>query len=95
MVAYALFVAEVIEYHEPSNYREVVSSENSAQWSIAMSEEIESLHKNQTWELVKHLKARRLLVASGSSRKRKELQGLKHRGSRHDWLQRATIEEKV
>ena len=41
-----LSVAETIEYHEPSNYREAISRENLAQWSIAMSEKIESLHKN-------------------------------------------------
>ena len=61
LVAYASYVAEVIEYHEPSNYREVVSSENSAQWSIAMSEEIESLHKNQTCELVKPPKGQKIV----------------------------------
>ena len=61
MVAYALFVAEIIEYYEPSNYREAVSSENSAQWSIAMSKEIESLHKNRTWELVKPPKGQKIV----------------------------------
>ena len=66
-------MAEIIEYHEPSNYHEAVSSENSAQWNIAMSKEIKCLHKNQTWDLVKPLKAKRLLVAGGFSRKRKEL----------------------
>ena len=40
-----LSVAETIEYHEPSDYREVVSREHLAQWSTAMSEEIDSLHK--------------------------------------------------
>lgn len=51
LVAYALSLVETVEYHEPSNYHEAVSSENLAQWSIARSEEIESLHKNQTWWL--------------------------------------------
>lgn len=50
-VAYALSLVETVEYHEPSNYREAVSSENLVQQSIAMSEEIKSLHKNQTWWL--------------------------------------------
>ena len=54
-------MAKVIEYHEPSSYREAVSSENWAQWSIAMSEEIESLHKNQTWELVKPPKGQKIV----------------------------------
>ena len=46
LVACAVSVAETIEYHEPSNYREAISRENLAQWSIAMSEKIESHHKN-------------------------------------------------
>jgi len=36
-----------------------------------------------------------LLVVNGFSRKRKELHGLKHQGSMHDWFQRATFRENV
>ncbi|KAG8496806.1 hypothetical protein CXB51_007977 [Gossypium anomalum] len=38
---------------EPSNYSEAVSCEDSEKWMFAMQEEMESLHKNRTWDLVK------------------------------------------
>ena len=53
LVSYALSIAENIEVEEPSTYKEAITSSKSAQWVVAMSEEIESLHKNLTWELVK------------------------------------------
>ncbi|KAK0585700.1 hypothetical protein LWI29_032661 [Acer saccharum] len=42
------FSEEIVEIQEPSIYREVVNGTESSQRAIAMSEEIESLHKNQT-----------------------------------------------
>ncbi|KAG8492178.1 hypothetical protein CXB51_009620 [Gossypium anomalum] len=54
LVAYALNVAEDIDANqEPSNYSEAVSCEYSEKWMFAIQEEIESLHKNRTWDLVK------------------------------------------
>ena len=53
MVAYALQVAEEVDPHEPSTYKEAVTSTESAQWLAAMGDEMESLQKNQTWELTK------------------------------------------
>ncbi|KAG8486777.1 hypothetical protein CXB51_020123 [Gossypium anomalum] len=39
---------------EPSNYSEAISCEDSdSKWMFAMQEEMESLHKNKTWDLVK------------------------------------------
>ena len=52
-MACALQAAEEVEFEEPSTYQEAIRSTESAQWMAAMSEELESLHKNQTWELVK------------------------------------------
>ena len=49
MVAYALSVAESIEILEPSTYNKAISSDEPIEWTVAMTEEIESLHKNQTW----------------------------------------------
>lgn len=52
LVAYALNVAEDIDTTEgPSIYSEAVSSKNSSKWMIAIQEEMESLHKNDTWKL--------------------------------------------
>ena len=54
LVAYALNVVEDIDASaEPSTYSDAVSCNNSGKWMIAMSEEMESLHKNGTWDLVR------------------------------------------
>jgi hypothetical protein len=53
LLVYALTVAEDIGVQEPSNYSEAVTSNESIQQIVAMNEEIESFHKNQTLELVK------------------------------------------
>jgi hypothetical protein len=37
---------------QPSTYREVMSRPDSAQWEAAMKDEIDSIIKNNTWELV-------------------------------------------
>ncbi|KAG8482499.1 hypothetical protein CXB51_024054 [Gossypium anomalum] len=62
LVAYALNVAEDIDANqEPSNYSEVVSCEDSEKWMFAMQEEMESLHKNRTWDLVKLPKVKKAI----------------------------------
>ena len=54
LVAYALSVENNIEYNEePSSYEEAVSCSDSGEWMIAMQEEMESLHKNRTWDMVR------------------------------------------
>ena len=49
MVAYAL---PMVEDDIPSTYKEAERSLESVDWKKAMDEEIQSLHTNQTWELV-------------------------------------------
>ena len=46
---------------EPSNYSEAVSCEDSENWMFAMQEEMESLQKNRTWDLVKLLKGKKVV----------------------------------
>ncbi|KAG8475436.1 hypothetical protein CXB51_032203 [Gossypium anomalum] len=54
LVSYALNVAEDIDANqEPSNYSEAISCEDSEKWMFAIQEEMKSLHKNKTWDLVK------------------------------------------
>ncbi|KAG8480499.1 hypothetical protein CXB51_024647 [Gossypium anomalum] len=54
LVAYALNVAKDINAkQEPFNYSEAVSCEDSEKWIFAMQEEMESLHKKRTWDLLK------------------------------------------
>ena len=53
-VAYTLSVAEEIEgVAEPSNYSEAIISADCNNWLTAMQDEMESLEKNGTWDLVK------------------------------------------
>ena len=49
MVAYAL---PIVDNDVPSTYKEVISGLESVQWNLAIDEEMSSLHKNRTWELV-------------------------------------------
>ncbi|KAG8481754.1 hypothetical protein CXB51_027217 [Gossypium anomalum] len=62
LVAYALNVAKDIDANrEPSNYSEAVSCEDSKKWMFAIQEEIESLHKNRIWDLVKLPKGKKVV----------------------------------
>ncbi|GKA43986.1 retrotransposon protein, putative, ty1-copia subclass [Tanacetum coccineum] len=54
LITYALNVAEDIEGNmEPSTYSEAIISTEFNKWLTAMHDEMESLDKNGTWELVK------------------------------------------
>jgi hypothetical protein len=53
MVARALTVAEETAVQESFTLLEAVTSSDYAFWVVAMNDEIEPLHKNQTWDLVK------------------------------------------
>ena len=54
LVAHALSIADNIESNdEPSTYEKAVSCSDSGKWMIGMQEEIESLHKNGTWDMVR------------------------------------------
>nr|CAH65740.1 OSIGBa0127D24.3 [Oryza sativa] len=54
IVTYALSVAEEIEGNtEPSTYSDAIVSDDCNRWITAMHDEMESLEKNHTWELVK------------------------------------------
>jgi hypothetical protein len=53
-VAFALVVAEEVDnIQEPLNYSEAILSLDSEKWIGAMHEEMESIEKNGTWELVR------------------------------------------
>jgi hypothetical protein len=44
--------AFVISNGDPTTFQEAVNSQENSRWVGAMAEEMESLHKNQTWDLV-------------------------------------------
>ena len=46
---------------EPCTYKKAISSDEAAEWTVAMTEEMESLHKNQTWELVKPPRGQKII----------------------------------
>ena len=52
---------------EPSCFQEVIDCVDNAKWKMEMKEEMDSMDKNKTWELVELPKERRLLDVSGSS----------------------------
>ena len=61
LVAYALAVAEEVKFDEPSTFQEATSGPNAIERTQAMCEEMESLVKNQTWQLVKRPKGRKIV----------------------------------
>jgi hypothetical protein len=57
MVSYAL----VISSGDLTTFQEAVNSQEKSRWVGAMAEEMEYLHKNQTWELVELRKRKRAI----------------------------------
>jgi hypothetical protein len=55
MVSYAL----VISSGNPTTFQEAVNSQEKSKWMGYMAKEMESLHKNQTWDLVELPKRKR------------------------------------
>ncbi|GJY59415.1 retrovirus-related pol polyprotein from transposon TNT 1-94 [Tanacetum coccineum] len=52
MAAYAFAIAEEEDTHEPITFHEAINSFEKDEWVRAMEEEMSSLKKNHTWELV-------------------------------------------
>ena len=52
IASFALNIAEETENTEPQSYKEAVVRVNRSKWLKAMKEEMDSLEKNKTWELV-------------------------------------------
>ncbi|KAK3043650.1 hypothetical protein RJ639_000066 [Escallonia herrerae] len=67
---------ENIEVEEPATYKEAIKSMESTQWTIAMSEMIESLYKNQTWELVKPPVGQKIVSCKWVYKKNKGIPGM-------------------
>nr|GEU36236.1 hypothetical protein [Tanacetum cinerariifolium] len=52
MVAYAFVIAEEEDTHEPITFHQAINSFEKDEWVRAIEEEMSSLKKNHTWELV-------------------------------------------
>ncbi|GJW74440.1 retrotransposon protein, putative, ty1-copia subclass [Tanacetum coccineum] len=61
MDAYAFVATEEEDTHEPLTYQEVVACEDSSKWKGDMKEEMYSLRKNKTWELVDYPAGQKLI----------------------------------
>ncbi|KAH9679839.1 hypothetical protein KPL71_026297 [Citrus sinensis] len=61
MISYALAVAEEVIGEEPVSYKQAMGSKIKEKWLDAMNEEIISLKKNRTWNLVKKPQDKRLV----------------------------------
>ncbi|GJZ73096.1 retrovirus-related pol polyprotein from transposon TNT 1-94 [Tanacetum coccineum] len=61
MAAYTFAAAEKEDTYEPLTYQEAIACEDSSKWKAAMEEEMDSLRKNKTWELVYHLAGQKLV----------------------------------
>ena len=66
---YTDFVLSVLftDDGEPSCFQEAIDCIDNAKWKVAMKEEMDSLEKNKTWELVEIPNIETLLDVSGSS----------------------------
>lgn len=51
-MVFALSVSEEIDCEEPRSYEEAMRSKDSEKWNAGMDDEMESLEKNKTWNLV-------------------------------------------
>jgi hypothetical protein len=54
-------VVEVEDSIEPSTYEAAMKDPDVGLWMTVMEEELQSLYKNETWNLVKHLKDRNVV----------------------------------
>ncbi|KAJ4718466.1 Retrovirus-related Pol polyprotein from transposon TNT 1-94 [Melia azedarach] len=84
MVAYALQVAEKVDTdsNKPSTYKEAVTCTESTQWLAAMGDEMESFHKNQTWELTKRPRDRKIVMCKWVYKKKEgetSIEGIKYK----------------
>ena len=61
IVSYALLVAKEIISFEPTTYLEEIFCSESKKWTMTINEEMESLQKNQTWDLVELLEGRQVV----------------------------------
>ncbi|PHT40240.1 Retrovirus-related Pol polyprotein from transposon TNT 1-94 [Capsicum baccatum] len=78
-IAYALTVAqEMGEDGEPKNYSEAISGDDSAKWTAAMQEEVESLLKNETWDLVMLPEGKRVISCKWIFKRKEGIPGVEN-----------------
>jgi hypothetical protein len=69
MIYYALSCDERVDNnYEPTTYFEAISYIDHEKWIAAMQDEMQSLEKNCTWDVIPLPKGKKLFAASGSTR---------------------------
>ena len=74
------------EEGEPKNYSEAISSDDSIKWIAAMQEKVESLLKNEIWELVKLPEGKRVISCKWIFKRKKGSLVLRVQGIKQDLL---------
>ena len=78
---YIIFVCvvtqEVKGYDNLVTYNVAISSNDSSKWLVAMQEEVESLHKNGLWKLVKPLIGKKIIGCKWVYKKKKGIPEVK------------------
>nr|GEX26319.1 retrovirus-related Pol polyprotein from transposon TNT 1-94 [Tanacetum cinerariifolium] len=97
MATYAFAEVEEEDTHEPLTYQEAVACEDSSKWKAAMKEEMDSLRKNKTWELVDHQAGQNLVTCKWLFKIKEGIEGVqkprnKARLVAHGFTQRAGID---
>ena len=74
-----MIVTDNIESSEdPSTYEEAISYGASGKWMIAMQEEMESLHKNGTWDMVRLPKGKKSIRCKWAFKKKEGTVGVEN-----------------
>jgi len=94
-IAYALTIAqEMGEEGEPKNYSEAISGDDSTKWIVAMQEEVESLLKNETWELVKLPEGKRVISCNWIFKRKERIPGVESTRNKARFVVRGFDQEK-
>ena len=72
-----MYYVLMIDYGEPECFEEAMQVETRNKWEQGMNEEMESLIRNQTWDLVELLASKRELRDKWVCRLKEEDQGKK------------------
>ncbi|GJR94831.1 retrovirus-related pol polyprotein from transposon TNT 1-94 [Tanacetum coccineum] len=76
MAAYAAAIAEEEDTHEPIIFQDKINSSEKDEWVRAMEEEMSSLKKNHTWELVDQPPGQKLISCKWLYKIKKGIEGL-------------------
>lgn len=92
LVNYALQVEFQNTESEPLTYTEAINSSNGKKWEAAMKEEMDSLLKNETWELVERPINQKLIGCKWIFKMKYSPNSL---DTKQDWLQRSLLKRRA